>query len=168
MNFLRTPIMLVVLMIREENIREARDKEVGTVIVSLTQSESLDTESEKMKEQENVSAQEIQTAVGDEFPDGGRQAWLAVLGSWVSLEVQISRSDAFYNWIRDIWAGYENFLVSLRFTNGPTLKPDLSMPSGCIRTITHTTTSLNRVQAILGMLLYAGLIHASIWKYLSL
>ena len=51
MNFLRTPIMLVVLMIREENIREARDKEVGTVIVSLTQSESLDTEGEKMKEQ---------------------------------------------------------------------------------------------------------------------
>ena len=81
MNFLRTPIMLVMLMIREENIREARDKEVGTVIVSLTQSESLDTEGEKMKEQEKVSAQEIQTAVGDEFPDGGRQAWLAVLGS---------------------------------------------------------------------------------------
>jgi len=129
MNCLRTPIMLS--MLREENIREVCDKEVGTVIVSLAQSESLDTESEKMKDEEKVSAQEIQTAVEDEFPDGGRQAWLAVLGSWVGLEIQVSRSDDFYNCpsrfiFQFLTLGTLPFcLVSLRLANGPIPQPDL-------------------------------------------
>lgn len=76
MTFIQTPIML-----RQENTQDARDQEVGAASVSLTQSESLNTESEKAKHEEKVSAQEIQTSLEDEFPDGGRQAWLAVLGS---------------------------------------------------------------------------------------
>ena len=82
MTFIQTPIML-----RQENTQDARDQEVGAASVSLTQSESLNTESEKAKHEEKVSAQEIQTSLEDEFPDGGRQAWLAVLGSWVGLEI---------------------------------------------------------------------------------
>jgi hypothetical protein len=76
MNFIRTPIML-----RQENIHEACDQELGAATGSLMQSESLNTESEKVKHEEKVSAQEIQPSLEDEFPDGGRQAWLAVLGS---------------------------------------------------------------------------------------
>jgi hypothetical protein len=68
-------------MLRQENIQETRDQEVGAATVSLTQSETLNTESEKAKHDEKVSAHEIQTSQEDEFPDGGRQAWLAVLGS---------------------------------------------------------------------------------------
>jgi hypothetical protein len=76
MNFMRTPIML-----GQGNIHEARDQEVGAATASLTQSESLNTESKKAKHEEKVSTQEIQPSLEDEFPDGGRQAWLAVLGS---------------------------------------------------------------------------------------
>ncbi|KIM41326.1 hypothetical protein M413DRAFT_146525 [Hebeloma cylindrosporum] len=68
---------------RQENIHEARDQEVGKATVSLTQSESMNTESEKAKREEKVSAEEIQPPLEDEFPDGGRQAWLAVLGSFI-------------------------------------------------------------------------------------
>jgi len=68
-------------MLGQENIHEARDQELGATTGSLTQSESLNTETEKTKHEEKVSAQEIQTSPEDEFPDGGRQAWLAVLGS---------------------------------------------------------------------------------------
>lgn len=88
MNFIRTPIMR-----GQENIHEACDPEVGATTGSLTQSESLNTEGEKAKHEEKVSAQENQPSLEDKFPDGGRQAWLAVLGSWVGLETQVSRRD---------------------------------------------------------------------------